>query len=90
MKTTNENYKKELEILAEGLKKRNISFKFHKLWDGYQIVAEGWDAICHSGSYGHEEGLLETMGLKDEDNDDDDVIGYLTANEVLELVDKQT
>lgn len=37
------------------------------------------DAICHYGSYGHEEGLIETMGWPLCEAIDDDVEGYLTA-----------
>jgi hypothetical protein len=43
------------------------------------------DAICHWGSYGHEEGLIEVMGypLYDADEaDEDDVEGFLTADTV--------
>ena len=43
------------------------------------------DVICHAGSYGYEEGLLEIMGLVDEDHGDD-VEGYLTAREVLRRI----
>jgi len=39
------------------------------------------DAILHSGSYGHEKGLLEIMGLCEVD--DDDVEGYLSAADVF-------
>lgn len=39
------------------------------------------DVICHWGSYGHEKGLLEIMGLVEEA--EDDVEGYLTAEEVF-------
>lgn len=42
------------------------------------------DAICHWGSYGHENGLLEIMGLCD--GVDDDVVGWLTAEEVFEKI----
>ena len=41
-----------------------------------------WDAICHWGSYGFEQGLLEIMG-KELTNDDDSVEGYLTAEEII-------
>jgi hypothetical protein len=43
------------------------------------------DVICHSGSYGHEEGLLEIMGLVDKDHGDS-VEGYLTAREVFRRI----
>lgn len=38
------------------------------------------DAICHDGSYGREKGLLEMMGL----TEDNDVEGWLTAEQVFE------
>lgn len=41
------------------------------------------DAICHSGSYGHEEGLLEIMGLT---RNDDSVEGWLTSEEVFDRI----
>lgn len=40
------------------------------------------DAICHWGSYGHEQGLLEVMGILSE-TEEDDVEGYLTADTVF-------
>jgi hypothetical protein len=45
-----------------------------------------WDAICHYGSYGYEEGLLEVMGEKLIGHDD--VEGYLTAEDVIEFIEK--
>lgn len=42
------------------------------------------DIICHPWSYGGKDGLLEMMA--DFDNYDDDVKGYLTANEALDQV----
>ena len=45
-----------------------------------------WDAICHRGSYGHEEGLLEVMGtivgLPGEM-----VEGWLSAADVIERIE---
>ena len=40
------------------------------------------DVICHEFSYGGSEGLLEIMGLVDDDCDDD-VEGWLTAENVF-------
>ena len=49
-----------------------------------------WDAICHYGSYGYEEGLLEIMGsLVDRRVDGDSVVGYLTADDVIERIEKR-
>ena len=77
----------EMMKLAFGLRDRGIGFKMQSYFDGIQIVVGDfdWDAICHSGSYGHENGLIEVMGLP---QCQDDVIGYLTAEEVLKMVDE--
>lgn len=77
----------EMMELAIGLRDRGIGFKTTSFLDGIQIVVGNWDwdAICHSGSFGHEDGLIEVMGLP---QCQDDVIGYLTAEEVLKMVDE--
>ena len=77
----------EMMKLAFGLRDRGIEFSVKSYFDGIQIVVGDfdWDAICHSGSYGHENGLIEVMGLP---QCQDDVIGYLTAEEVLKMVDE--
>ncbi len=50
-----------------------------------------WDAICHTGSYGCEKGLLEIMGnIVDETKDGDSIVGYLTAADVIERIEKRT
>lgn len=43
------------------------------------------DAICHWGSYGHQTGLIEIMGLTHNDNS---VEGYLNADEVFTRIKK--
>lgn len=43
------------------------------------------DAICHFGSYGHERGLIEVMGFPF--CDEDDVVGFLTADEVIHQIE---
>lgn len=75
----------EMIALAFGLHERGIKFKTYSFYDGLQIRCDDWDAICHRGSYGHEKGLIEVMGLP---QCNDDVIGYLTAKEVLTMVDE--
>ena len=77
----------EMMKLAFGLRDRGIEFSVKSFFDGIQIVVGDfdWDAICHSGSYGHENGLIEVMGLP---QCQDDVIGYLTAEDVLKMVDE--
>ena len=79
-------YQTEMTKLAQALTINNIPFKERSLFDGVQIIGDGWDTICHSGSYGHEDGLIEVMGLDDGSDRDDDVIGYLTAEDVLKMV----
>jgi len=45
--------------------------------------------ICNPMSYGHEEGLLEIMGLLTrEESEDDDVVGWLTAEDVFNRIVK--
>lgn len=84
MTTINQN---EMMKLAFGLYDKGIEFKAKSFFDGIQFIIGDWDwdAICHSGSYGHEDGLIEVMGLP---QCQDDVIGYLTAEEVLKMVDE--
>lgn len=49
-----------------------------------------WDAICHFGSFGYKEGLLEIMGdIVDEGKDGDSVAGWLTAENVIKRVKAQ-
>jgi hypothetical protein len=47
-----------------------------------------WDAICHWGSYGHKDGLLEVMGPAVVRKSDGDVVaGYLTARDVIDRLE---
>lgn len=47
-----------------------------------------WDAICHTGSYGCELGLLEIYGeLVDEQDDGDSAVGFLTAEDVIKRIE---
>ena len=45
-----------------------------------------FDAICHIGSYGYEQGLIEIMGdrLMTEQDGGGSVAGWLTADQVIE------
>lgn len=76
-------YRIEADKLAKGLIEKGIAFEYHKCYDGIQICCNGWDAICHNGSYGHERGLLEIMGTIVRAVEDD-VEGWLTAEEILQ------
>ena len=44
------------------------------------------DAVCHFGSYGHERGLIEVMGFPF--CDEEDVVGFLTADEVIHQIEE--
>lgn len=44
-----------------------------------------WDAICHRGSYGYEDGLLEIMGCIVPEETPGNVEGFLTADQVIEM-----
>ena len=62
--------------------------------DKHQIVAfdpkkvQLWDVICHYGSYGADQGLLEIMGDIVE-KDEGDVVGFLTADDVIERIERK-
>ncbi len=64
--------------------------------DWHQIIVFGkngqrsWDAVCHTGSYGYKQGLLEVMGQPVvRKRDGDSVAGYLTAEEVIRRMEGQ-
>lgn len=84
-KTINIQYVGEIAKLARGLKDRGIAYNMHAYVDGLQIVADSWDAVCFTSSYGAQRGLLEAMGRVITGNDD--VEGYLTADEILRRLD---
>lgn len=63
----------EIFRLETMLEKAKIPFVFRELFGGYQIVYPeiGENKICdvilHESSYGRKQGLLEIMGLVDEE-----------------------
>lgn len=77
----------EMYKLRDGLTERNIPFTMRNLWGGLQICCDDWDAICHDYSFGHELGLLETMGLPIDDCAEGNVVGNLTAEDILNFLD---
>ena len=83
----------EIFKLKDMLERAKIPFKFSELMGGYHIVypADGGECICsvieHDGSYGKEKDLLEIQGLLtelEEETLEDDVLGYLTAEDVFQ------
>ena len=83
--TINIQYISEIAKLARGLKERGIEYSMRAYVDGLQIVADEWDAVCFTDSYGAQRGLLEVIGSIVTGNDD--VEGYLTADEILRRLD---
>lgn len=85
----------ELDKLEEYLKDHHIQYVrydedpifkngyVYKL-DRHQIIVNNgeWDAICHTGSYGYKDGLLEVMGSTVV-RVNDTVEGWLTAKEII-------
>lgn len=80
----------EMANLIVGLTMRGVPFKVRSFQGGLQVYDPNfeWDVICHWNSYGHKDGLLETMG-KYNRNPDDDVEGWLTAEDLLIRFDEE-
>lgn len=87
----------EIFRLKDMLEKAKIPFDFSELYGGYHIVypADGDECICsvieHDYSYGREKDLLKIQGLmtKEElEETQDTVLGYLTAEEVFQRIEK--
>jgi hypothetical protein len=88
----------ELNKLEEYLKDHGFDYvredwtnmeSLDDIYDHHQIIVmeDGrrvWDVVCHYGSYGAVEGLLEGMGEIFEE----DVEGWLTADEVIARIEK--
>lgn len=83
----------ELDKLEKYLKEHNIPYERidddEKVINRHQILVKDkdgnviWDAICHFGSYGYEQGLLEIMGTLVRPEDGGGVAGWLTAEDVI-------
>lgn len=84
---------RELDKLEQYLKDKNIKYERRDECEGrfdfHQIISESaedwkWDVICHYGSYGCDEGLLEIMV------GDDEPEGWLTADDVIKRIEGGT
>jgi len=83
----------EMEKLINLMDDAGIPYDVRTLWGGPQILYPNTDncicdAVCHSFSYGHQEGLLEIMGLVDEEEVGDSVEGWLTGKQVFDRIKK--
>ena len=72
----------EIEKLLKMIEDTDVDYAFRRLHDGYQIILKHSSIIQHSYSYGGIEDKLEVMGKLCRD-DEDEVEGYLTAEEVF-------
>ena len=78
----------QLDKLEEYLRENGIKYERIDTKDTHQINVPNskdkeWDAICHYGSFGYKEGLLEIYGSIVPENVGDTVEGYLTAEDVI-------
>ena len=89
----------ELDKLEAYLREHGYVFRRinddQELMSRHQIIVYNkrgrriWDAICHWGSHGFEEGLLEVMGKPVvRKSDGDDVVGWLTAQDVINRLEE--
>ena len=87
----------EIIKLDKMLIEANIPHTTKRLFDGWQVCYPVdvhkpdcvMDAIEHFGSYGHERDELEIMGLlTPKEEEDDSVLGCLTAEDVFERIRK--
>ena len=46
-----------------------------------------WTAACHRGSYGWKQRMIEICGTLVTEEDDDTVVGYLTAKDVIKRME---
>lgn len=91
---TDTSYQEILKLDAM-LTEKGIPHTLNKFCDGWQVIypEDGekrvMDAIEHFGSYGNEQDLLEIMGLlTPEEEEQDSVLGHLTAEEVCSRIEK--
>lgn len=81
---------KEIIVLHKMLKNAGIPHEFRQLFDGWQVIYRGESkagveasAIEHSGSYGHDDDLIELMGYLGSYT-----CGWMTAEEVFSRISK--
>ena len=91
----------EIKKLDTMLTQAGIPHKLSRFSRGWQITYANdgifelrksgcGDVVCHEGSYGHEQGLLEAMGFDITDEFyGDEVVGYLTAEDAFEFFKRQ-
>ena len=73
------------KLEESGKPKLYLGELFRNKYPAYQIrLGDLADVIQHDGSYGNRQDLLEIMGgLTEKEQEEDSVLGYLTAEEVF-------
>ena len=81
--------------LDKKLTEDGIPHELIHLFDGYGICypsQKDWqgDVVCHMGSYGGKQGLMEAMGFDiTPEKDGDSVVGYLTLDNAYSYFARQ-
>lgn len=85
----------ELNKLEAYLKEHNYNYERRSVFgDNDQIVVfdsngkRAWDVVFNKYSYGYASGLLEAMGKEVVRVVDDEVEGYLTAQDIIERLEE--
>lgn len=90
---TNERYQ-EIIVLHNMLSASKIPHTFETMYDGWQVIYPNnkdrvADAVEHFGSYGEQDDKLEIMGLlTPEEETHDTVLGWLSAKDVYDRIEK--
>ena len=88
----------EMDKLEQYLRENGYNYKHKSNYDSSLFRLDAivvydengdylWDAICHRGSYGYEEGKLEIMGTIVRDDIEDTVEGWLTAQDIIDRLE---
>lgn len=85
----------EFAKVMKYLVENNIPCELKSRFGGYLCFVPSteekeFDFICHKYSYGHQKGLIEITGsiITDEESKFDSVVGWLTADNVIERIKK--
>lgn len=85
---------RELKKLEKYIRSKGFEYERRDHWktpfDRHQLIVydhgiESWDVICHRGSYGCEQGLLEGYGGIFGNNP----VGYLIADDIIQMIEEE-
>lgn len=86
-KNINYNYAKNIMIIAEALAAMEVPFSLNRIYDGMQLRFS-WcngDVACHYGTYGSDEGYVETFEFPWDDGDVTKMKPYEAIAHILNL-----